>query len=419
MALDRSGPVFYAKVGNAGAAAATRIPVDIRLISLSFTEDEAKQDTLALTVDNHDLANFDTPLFAVGNVVEAAWGYPGAMSRVRECSITKITGSLQLKVECKGKSHVANLIAKSRTFDNMRRSDVAVQIAKEHGAGQFGLDIIVDDTPVTFDRILQVRETDQAFLRRLAGKEGFDYYEDQSGFHFHARRVGDAPIRRFTYFTDPGGGDVESFNVEGDITSKPALIIAAGRDPLLKENFAPYSDDKSQPGRVTNAPVPIVAVNDAFAYDLASIAKARANATSAGTHTMASTAGSKADAQAQANAAQTRSTQKAVKVTIHCVGDATIEAKQTVELKGFGRTLDGNYHVSNVQHKLGPGYKMTLKLTRDGVGSKTGFGANDPNTDGKVNSASGPNNTNTSPFAVVNDNFSVSWRTSGQRPPGK
>lgn len=397
MPLDRSSPVFFVKVGNAGSQSADRLPVDIRVVSLAFDEEEAKQDVLTLTIDNHDLANFDNPLFAIGNVVEAQWGYPGAMGKVREMTVTKVSGFLQLKVECKGKSHTANLVPRTRVFRNMRRSDIARQIAQERGLSDVAT---IVDTPVTFDDILQCRQTDAAFLRELAHKEGFDYYEDVNGFHFHPRQVGAPAVRRFTYFID-GVGDVESVNVEGDITAKPAVIVAAGRDPLLKENFAPYSNDQNSPGRPTNA---ATALGTTPKIDVTVAGNTGAITqpvdTDAPAHRVLSTAINSDDAKAQASAAFNRAQQKAVKVTLHCVGDALIEAKQVVELHGFGKVLDGNYHVSSSKQIVGPGFKMTLKLSRDGAGSQTGMAAASPDTDGNTNTTKGPNQTDQTPVAT-------------------
>jgi uncharacterized protein len=413
-ALDRSGPVMYVRIGPARSTSVQRLPLDMRLVSLSFDQDEAKADNLHLTIDNHDLKQFDQPLIAVGNVVEACWGYPGAMGRVREATVTKISGFLQLKVECKGKSHVANLIAKTRVFERMRRSDVAAQLAAEHGLASA---TFIDQTAVVFDLIPQARLTDAQFLRELAHKEGFDYYEDATGFHFHERKVGAKPLRTFRYFTDPAGGDVESVNVEGDVTSKPALVIHAGRDPLTKQSFAAAGSDASTAGRPVSAPVALVNVSKVGAVDLASLAKARADAASAGTYTAASTALNQPDAQTQANAGFTRSQQKALEVTLHCVGDALVEAKTVVTLAGFAALLDGNYHVKNARHVVGPGYKMTLKLTRDGVGAQTGLGANAPDADGKVNTGAGPASTDQTPWVSINPaTGQVTWQVGGQKP---
>ncbi len=412
MALDRSGPVFYARVGAAGSQSPARLPVGVRLMSMTFDEEEAKADELTLTVDNHDLSHFDNPLFAVGNVVEVCWGYPGAMGRVRECTVTKVGGGTQLKVACKGKSHVANLVARSRVFTNVRRSDVARQLAEEHGLGAVA---DVDETAVVLDHVAQSRETDAQFLRGLAHKEGFDYGEDGTGFHFHARRVGARPVRRFTYSVG-SPGDVESFTVEGDVTAKPAVVVAAGRDPLTKEDFSARGDDAGTAGRPAGAPVALVSFTKAGAVDLAGLAKLQAGAADAGVHVVATTAKTKEDAQVQVNATFTRSQQKAVKVTLHCVGDALVEAKQVVELAGFGRVLDGNYHVSSAKHPVGPGYKMTLKLTRDGVGSQSGMGANAPDAEGKVNDARGPAAVDQAPFASVGKDGAVSWKVGGPKP---
>ena len=457
-ALDRSAPVFFIQVQPAGVATTQRPPVDIRVISLSFDEEEAKQDVITLTVDNHDLAAFESPMFAIGTKIITSWGYPGAMGKTREGSVTKVSGSLQLKVECKGKSHLANLIAKTRIFTNVRRCDVALQLATEHGQAAVAT---IDETPgvvmrpmsgaawggVVYSQITQSRMTDAAFLRDLAHREGYDYHEDVNGFHFHARRVGAAPIRTFTYFNDPKQGDVESFSVEGDVGAAPALVVGVGRDLDTKQSHTVVGGTKGAavdaPTRLLNAKtggynakalaaaVEILQGSQA-AYNveqlasgpkgeltpdqalpfLSMIAEAKADGRGGGIHVFASTGKTKAEDQAAANAGASRSQQKAVKVTLHCVGDALVEAKQVVTLKGFGRMLDGNYHVTSAKHVVGPGYKMTLKLAREGHGTNT----NAPGTDGVVNKGVGPNASSKGVFVVPGSTGGVTFHPAGTPP---
>lgn len=407
MALDRSNPVMFVRIGPAGSQSFQRIPVAIRLESLTFDEEERKQDVLSIMVDNHDLANFDTPLFAVGNVIEAVWGYPGAMSRVRECTITKITGSLKLKVECKGAAHVVNLVQQCRIFNNMKRSDIAAQIATEEGYS--GANQLIQPTKTTLDQVLQVRMTNAQFLRDMAQRENYGFYIDSYGFHFHARKLLNTPTRTFEYFVGQGNGDIESFNVEGDITAKPAVVIASGRDPLLKSNFAVYSDNQNQPGRPTNASQSIFKAAAVYSASGALTVDPAAAADEGATTRRGTTRTTSDDAQTSVNASQSTAEQKAVKVTLHCVGDALIEAKQTVTLKGFGQTLNGNYYVAGAKHTLGPGYKMVLKLHRSGVGSSTGLGANADPSDGTDNTGTGPTAASQVPTVQFNPDGSVSW----------
>jgi hypothetical protein len=106
------------------------------------------------------------------------------------------------------------------------RAEVARQIAEEHGyQGEF---VDVEDTGEVLDVINQSGETDARFLRRLAAREEFEFYVDDGGFHFHERRQDAAPTHVFTWFADPGRGDVLSVNVESDLVKRAGRVRCVG-----------------------------------------------------------------------------------------------------------------------------------------------------------------------------------------------
>ena len=127
-------------------------------------------------------------------------------------------------------SALMNRESKTRNWESVTRAEVARELAEEHGyEGQF---IDVDDTEETLDVISQTAETDARFLRRLAAREEFEFYVDDGGFHFHERRQDAAPTHVFTWYADPGRGDLLSVNVESDLVRRAGRVTVRGRDPL-------------------------------------------------------------------------------------------------------------------------------------------------------------------------------------------
>lgn len=381
--IDRSDVRFYVKVQVVGAATAERLDETLRVLSMSYEDTETATDLLKLSVDNHDLRNFDDPTFAVGNMLEVSWGYPGAMTQPRQCVITKVTGGQVLSVEAQDKGALMNLVMKSRSFESVTRSEIASVIAEEQGYGpdrQF-----IEDTKVVLPMTNQARMTDAAFLRQLAQKESFEFYVDARGFHFHPRNVGQAPRRVFTFFTDRTG-TIMTFNLESDITAKPGAVTLKGINPVTKAPYYATANNDNTPGRPTLAPVVVL-------VDPRTGAKSQLTSSIASEAIIASSAKSFEDAKRQATGAFQRAQQAAVQMTWECIGDPAIEAKCVVEGAGFGRRLSGNYYVTAVTHKIKPGYTMTMKVRRDGTSAGTGGalgGGATVESSGAVNAAKGP-----------------------------
>ena len=203
--LSRSEPVILVRVIPEGSHA-QRVDLSDRVVSLTYEDCESKADKLVLSVDNWDLRNFDSPTWKKGNLLEVSWGYVGHMSPIRRVVIQRVTGFQTLNVEAHGLAVLLHKVAKSRTFENLRRSDVARELANDYGYGLDRQDI--EDTAVVLSCITQARMTDAQLLRRLADREGFQFYIDFDGLHFHRRRLGQRPARVLRFYTPPEVGEV-------------------------------------------------------------------------------------------------------------------------------------------------------------------------------------------------------------------
>lgn len=389
-ARDRSGPQWYVRlldpvVDDGGGDLSQRV------VALKYEDTEKGSDKLTLTVDNYDLAAFDAPVWKHGNVLEVSWGYEGDMTPPREVVIQSAKGFQTLTVEALARSALLNRIPRTRTFEIVRRSDVARAIAEENGYGSAVQ--IIDDTSEVLPAISQAKQTDAALLAALARREGWEWFIDWDGFHFHPRRVGQRPLRELVYFLD-GSGDVLSVSIENDIYGKPGGVSAKGRDPLAKEDIDEHADNSTEAGRDTLSPVIEVIDRQTGAAS----EQARRVATEAIVQTTEPTA---AAAKRQAAGAFARSQQLTVEAKIKVVGDPSLVAKSVVLVSGIGKTLSGRYYLSAVTTTVSTDvYTCELTAKRDGKSAPTTTGsggataessghANDhaPNPDGSAGGA--------------------------------
>lgn len=381
---DRTGWLFTAKIKIGTGASQTITETDTQIESFEFEDSEAEADKLKLVVNNFDLSNFDNPVWADGNIIEFQFGYAGQMSPTREAVITKVTGFAKLKVEALSKGVLMNRVPKTRIFENMTRSDVVRQIAEENGYSE-SIVVDIDDTTEVLSQITQSRMTDGAFVRDLARREGFEHYVDATGFHWHARRLGQKPVRQLTYYTDLSGDILAFPELEGDITAKPSAVSALGRDLLKKKDIVGTA---SNTDTQRDGLAPVVAPDVVVAKDTGAITP-NTSAPNASGYTMATSERTQDSAQRKAEGTYKKAASGAVKLKVPIVGDPSIVAKSVVELLGLGKALSGNYYVTKHTTKGGTGgLTGMLETRRDGRTSSAGGASSQSKA--KVNTQDGP-----------------------------
>jgi phage protein D len=334
-----------------------RVDLSHKVLSFVFEDSEKKADKLVLTVDNWDLTNFDHPVWKKGNLREVSWGYPGEMAPARECVIQKVTGFQQLSVEAHAKSVLMNKLAKCRTFENKKRSDVAREVAEENGYGAQLQDI--EDSGEVLPIITQARMTDAQFLRQLATREGFEFYVDFDGLHFHQRRLGQRPVWVFRWYTAPEVGEVIAINIENDVTAKPGAVRVRGRDPLTRRDI----DERGSNATTTrDSLAPVIEIVDP---ETSSTRLERRNVSE---EVRPSPESSPGTARREADARYRRAQQTTVELTATVLGDPNVLAKTVVEFQGISQRLSGKYFVKEAKHKIdSSGYTVELKCLRDGT----------------------------------------------------
>lgn len=381
--MKQLDPVYYIALVTEGKTP-TRLDLTERVRSFSFEDEESKADKLSISLDNFDLLLFENEaLMTKGSVLEVSWGYHGRMSPARRCVLSSIKGSVVLKVEALSKEFVMHRKTKTRSFENMKRSDVAREIAREQGYTSERM--FIQDTVVVLPVITQASTTDLHLMRDLATREGFEFFVDFDGFHFHERNLGQKPIREFVWYMDQGSGDVLSWDITSDLyKGKIGGVTLRGIDPLTKGKIEGKADNQSTKGRDALAPSPelVTAVNLRDGT-LTTTEKAVGSEVTANT-TEQTTAGAKR----AADGLYKKSQNSAFELTLECIGDPDLVAKSVVRVSGIGSILSGNYYVKGITHKIGPGYTMTLKLRRDGKNSGT------VTTTGTVNTANAPQGSN-------------------------
>ena len=383
-ARKAGGPAVPAKASPPPAEAPKDDLEDISLhfTSFEYQDEEKKTDLLKLTLDNKDLRYFDEPLVQKGTQLVVSWGYPGAMCPERLVIVQKLSGFAQLTVEAQDKGVLAQKVTRSRVFENVARSAVVRSVGRELGYTDDQMEI--EETAV-LPVVTQAAQTDGQFIKKLADLEGFEYFIDFNGLHWHPRRTGQKPIRKLVYYLDPGVGDILSLNLDSDVLGVPGAVTQAGRDPLAKTDIKATANADNTKRDTTGAqqdvgapPAPVTytqKVDPATGQTTTTVSKppvTKPDGVSSST-TAPTAASTSADAQKQAGGSFTSKQQTAIKLSGELVGDPFLGAKTIVEIAGIGKRLSGRYYLATVTHKIDSGgYKTSFKAHSDGTGLGSG-----------------------------------------------
>jgi hypothetical protein len=344
---------------TSGRRAASPLNLDGRIIGFTYEDAERQADKVSLQLDNFDLALFDREELIGGATLEVSWGYPGNMAPPRRVVVKKLKGFQTLTIEGQATSVLMNREAKTRAWTNKSRSDVAKEIAAEHGyEGEFA---DVEDSSEVLDTINQTAETDARFLRRLAAREEFEYFVDDGGLHWRSRNQASAPRHVLTWFSDPGRGDIISLNVESDLSRRTGRVEVRGRDPLTKATIE---------SRASSSTVERATLSDVLEVvdpETGSTSLQERNATTSVHPTSAPTPAGRG---ARVGGALPSAERETVKLSMQVVGDPTLRAKRCSRCAASRTALGQVLRDRGEARHLGSGYVVELKLTRDGTGAR-------------------------------------------------
>jgi len=342
--------------------AANGIPLDLygRIISFTYEDAEKKADKVSIQLDNHDLSLFDNHDLVGGAILEVSWGFLDKMSPPRRVVIKTLKGFTTLTGEGFATSALLNQKIKSRCFEKITRSNIASQIAREHGfTGSF---VLIDKTSDVIDTVNQAAETDACFLKRIAAKEGYEFYIDDSGFHWHERNLDKPPVRVFHWRSGDENGDVLSINVESNLIKRVGKSVVKGRNPMAKSNIAESADNQNT-DRTT--------LSDVIEVVDPETGKTSIQSRNTTVQVCPTAVGDSQKAGKMAKKSYKKAAELAVKLSMQVIGDPSLRAKSVVEVQGISDLLSGKYYVKDVKHSISAsGYFCDLKLIRDGVGSR-------------------------------------------------
>ncbi|MEO3815984.1 VgrG-related protein [Plantactinospora sp. B24E8] len=329
-------------------------------------------DEFALHFDDPHFELFDRGTFTVGTRVEVAFRAENDPVVVTVGEVTAmavqpgVTGRHELVLSGLDLTHRLARGPKSRSFQRVTDADIATRIA-----GEYGLQPDVDSTGEVLEHVLQVGETDYAFLRRRAVRIGFDFWISDRTFHFKRgpRASGTPPVLRW-------GGNLHHFTVRFASAERCDEVEVRGWDSLGKRAVTGRASE-GEPG--TDAPA---------AEELAAAARRSFGRVtrSAGQFPVVD----QAEADALARSFLFRTSAGEAVLRGEAAGDPLLGAGAEVRVEQVGARLSGRYRVTSVEHSYGANRPYRTRFvcggrdaatladlvggTDGGVGPRTGQG---------------------------------------------
>jgi phage protein D len=296
------------------------------------------------------------PLLPLGVRVQHGLGPPQAIVNGyvtnQDVSYGAEPGGSTLEVTALDATYLMNLEEKARPWPNMPDGAIAAAIFAEYG--------IVPQADATGPVLTEPegtttqRGTDVRFLRRLARRNGFDFYvqpEPLSGVdfgYFESRRPAVLPQAVITVGAGPQT-NVSEFRIGYEMT-RPTAAVAATLDPTTgtpQPAAAPVALELplgTEPALARVLPPPLVRPADTGAVR-------------------------GADLQRSIQATVDRSTWAVVASGTVGPDVAVLRPGGLVNVRGAGRAYNGSYFVTRVHHTLAPGrYEQRFEARRNAVG---------------------------------------------------
>src|SRR5471030_2967083 len=285
--------------------------------------------------------------FKPGVAIEIKLGYQGKLASVYKGEVSNVEivltpdGPSRLVVSGVDKGHNFDKGTVTKTYKDVKDSDLASDIAQRHG-----LSADVEDTKVVHDYVIQNNLSDYDFLMQRAALAGFRMYVDDKKLSFKKPQVVAAPAATLTWREN-----ISRFIQEVNTFDQSSKMTTSGWDPRQAQpNTGPSQGGDeygTQEGTVTGAQL----VKKLFGEVESEmpIASGQANLL---------------DAVAKSEFNKRSGT--FVHAEARVKGDPAIRAGSTVEVAKAGKRVDGQYYVISTDHVffVDTGYATEFKAKR-------------------------------------------------------
>ena len=357
------GPMFYGD----GLNETPEEPFKERLLSWRVVDSEKEMDSFEFTLDNNDMALWDSPLLQKGNSVNIRYGSEGNFAGPFEGVITGRSGwrTVVITGEFKGELALSN-IQKAEKFLQKKLSDIASELFIREG-----LVPEVEDSVLVLPVVIRRDETVLQFLKRKAKETGGAweaYVEGNRGF-FIRKQLEKKPSLILRYATEEQDSDYRTI---GEPNFRDEQKNTATEEKVRGFNM---KDKKAIDESANNESSTQTALGKGtFYFDAASGTRKyrppTARATAETGRSVPTQKQTKAEASGVAGSKFDKKNAKAFSLDWTVLGDASIKAKTTAQVICPSQFIsDTRWYIEQVEHGGDAGsFNTTIKMISNASG---------------------------------------------------
>ncbi len=299
-------------------------------------------------IQNREFAHLDD-VFTFGNAVEVYLGYVdgGSLPLLHQGIITSVqtsfpaSGLPQINVSGYDLSYPMTKGKRSRNWDNKKDSEVVALVAKDYGLNTGST---VADTQVVQPKIEQSQESDFELIKKLAQRNGFEFYTFKQDLHFHAPTNDESQTVTLEW-----GKGLLSFTPEINISEQISKVEVRGWDVNSKKELIGVAQAGDEPGRDPG--------RRSGAEFVKKICK------DSGELKVRMPAFTQQEVDRRAKGLLTRRAEMFVKGSGESIGLPEILPDTNVNLLGMGKLFSKVYYVEQATHTVSTsGYRTTFKV---------------------------------------------------------
>ncbi len=290
----------------------------------------------------------DPKLFTIGNVIEVKLGYAGDLDTVMIGEIAGLEPTFSsnrpagLTVRGFDRLHRLTRSRKSRTFLQLKDSDIASKIAQDAG-----LTPQVDDSSIVHEHVYQHNQSDLDFLRLRARRINYEVLVDDKTLIF--RKVANAQSSVLTLTMD---SDLLQFDARLSSAVQVSDFSVRAWSPKDKKEVVGQAKAGDEVSTMGGQKSGAAITQDAFGQSTYAISEP-------------------VETQAEADElAKARLNQRVLELITGdgvCLGRTDLRAGKVITIAGVGQRFGGDYYVTGALHRYSSqtGYKTYFKVARN------------------------------------------------------
>jgi len=295
---------------------------------------------------------FDRKILDFGKAFSVEFGPPGLSGPVFAGRITGIEAHYpaaqipEILVLAEDRLQDLRMERRTRSFENVSDADIIRKIASQHG-----LTAQIDADGPTYKVLVQLNQSDLAFLRERAAAIDAELWIDNRTLYAQVRARRNAGAVSLTY-----GKDLLEFSVLADLAHQRSLVRVTGWSVADKAAIDAQADQGAISAELAGGRSGSAVLAQALAPHQEGVARA--------------TPLTQQEAQAIAEARYRTRARGFVRGTGVVDGNVKVRVGASVTLAGLGPFFDGPYYVASARHSfsLSDGFRTTFDAERPGIG---------------------------------------------------